>query len=63
MDKILSTWVALNLFFAVICILAMLCAYGPINPDWEWTNFWLGGFIMSMVNMIICGCVAMSHYE
>jgi hypothetical protein len=63
MDKIFRVWVVVNGFLLFLCFFGMLVAYDAgVKPDYEWTNFWLGGLIFSFLNIGICGSVAMSHY-
>jgi len=64
MDKIFRVWAVANSFLLLLCFFCMIGAYDMgVKPDWEWTNFWLGGIIFSFLNIGICGLVALSHYE
>ena len=64
MDKIFRVWVVANAVLLLLCFFGMIIAYDMgLKPDWEWTNFWLGGMIFSFLNIGICGCVSLSHIE
>jgi len=64
MDKVFRVWIVVNAFLLILCFFGMLCAWDAgVKPDWEWTNFWLGGIIFSFLNIVICGCAFLSHLE
>ena len=61
----LKVWALLNCLFMIVCLIGMLACYDPrmnvVLGYVEWMNVFVGGLVFSGLNLLVSGCLALSH--